>query len=760
MQHGRRAELTGHDQFDRLQQVVEIAADIGVDVLLVRDLLRCHTLGVIRFALVLGEVDDGLDLFVGDERALHTDGFARAHREEEPVAHTDQLLGARLIQDDPGIGERRGGERQPRRDVGLDQTCHHVDGRPLRGQHEVDTSGTRLLGDTDDGVLHITRSGHHQIGELVHDGEDVRIRLVDPLRSQRCGDLPRAHLAVEVVDVTNARGLHVLVALLHLLHEPRECRGSFLRLRDDRGDQVRDALVRGELDHLGVDEDHPYLVGSGPGQQRDQHRVDEARLTGTGGTGDEQVGHLREVGGDEITFDVFTQTDDQRVLVLARRPGGQDVGEPHHLAVAVGDLDPHRGLTRDGCQQPHVVGCRSVRDVALQGGDLLHLHTWSEFHLVPRDRRPPGEPRDGRVDLELLQDRRDAVDHLVVGRAAELGRVTLDQQAGRRKPVVTFHGLVDDQCIVAAAGVEIRFGLGLGPHRFRRRFGHRALADRLGADRRCAQRFGHGSRHRLVFDDGFGQCLPRRDRSGLASTRRPSQSFGRPGRVVVGRVVVVRIAEGCVGVTTVFVVVHVLVVPVVVDTEPEVGTGDVDQFTHRETGQEQEPEGQAEQEDRHRQPRRQAVGQRTTCGHSEESAGVLSLGEVRGCTGKDVPQPDDGQRDEQACADAPSATRGIGSVTHQDETAHQENDREKYRSRPDQRASRRVHESTHRAARAEPHRRDHDDRQRDHHERNAVASLGVRVLRSRRERSVRVAALVPSVVGSVHALVIVGIATA
>ena len=51
---------------------------------------------------LLGDVGDhGPDLLLGDPRALDPDRLAGAHRQEQPVALPDQLLRARLVQDDP-----------------------------------------------------------------------------------------------------------------------------------------------------------------------------------------------------------------------------------------------------------------------------------------------------------------------------------------------------------------------------------------------------------------------------------------------------------------------------------------------------------------------------------------------------------------------------------------------------------------------------------------------------------------------------------
>ena len=399
-------------------------------------------LGVLGLGLVLACADDRVDLVVGDERALQPDRLVGAHRDEQPVAHADQLLGALLVEDDPAVGQRRRGERQPGRHVGLDQPGDHVDRRPLGGQHEVDACGARLLGDPHDRVLDIARRRHHQVGQLVDDRDHIRIGAVLALTAERRGDLARPHLGVEVVDVPHPRRLHVLVALLHLLDQPRQRRRGLLRLRDDRGDQVRNAFVGRQFHHLRVDQDHPDLLRGGARQQRHQHRVDEARLARAGGTGDQQVRHLREVPRDVFALNVFAQRDHQRMVVAAGRRIGQHVGEAHHLAVGVGHLDADGGLARNRREHPDALGGDRIRDVLLQLGDLLDLDAGSQLDLVSRDGRSPRAAGDRRVDLELLQHFGDRLGHAVIGCTAPLRRVALLEQIQRRQRVRALHDAV------------------------------------------------------------------------------------------------------------------------------------------------------------------------------------------------------------------------------------------------------------------------------------------------------------------------------
>src|SRR5690606_13065647 len=199
--------------------------------------------------------------------------------------------------------------------VGFDEAGDHVHAGTLGRQHQVDPGGAGQLGDADDSVLHVAGSDHHEVGELVDDDEQVGVGLVAAVAARGRGELPGPHCSVEVVNVPEPGGGQVVVPAVHLPHDPLQGVRGLLGVGDDGGDEVRDALVHGELDPFRVDEDEADLVGQGPHHDRRDEPVDAGGLARAGGSGDEDVRHAGEVGDDVVPLHILAEADQHGVVV-------------------------------------------------------------------------------------------------------------------------------------------------------------------------------------------------------------------------------------------------------------------------------------------------------------------------------------------------------------------------------------------------------------------------------------------------------------
>ena len=89
-------------------------------------------------------------------------------------------------------------------------------------------------------------------------------------------------LAVVAREMAHAEPRHQRVTALHLRNAPAQRVRGLLHVRDDGREQMRNALVDRELEHLRIDHDEPHVLGRGLVEQAQHHRVQRDRLTGAG----------------------------------------------------------------------------------------------------------------------------------------------------------------------------------------------------------------------------------------------------------------------------------------------------------------------------------------------------------------------------------------------------------------------------------------------------------------------------------------------
>ena len=74
---------------------------------------------------------------------------------------------------------------------------------------------------------------------------------------------------------------------------------------------MRDAVVDGQLQHLGIDHDQFALVGLEPVHEAQDHGVDGDRLAGAGGARDQEMRHAREIDDHGLAADGLAEAERQ-----------------------------------------------------------------------------------------------------------------------------------------------------------------------------------------------------------------------------------------------------------------------------------------------------------------------------------------------------------------------------------------------------------------------------------------------------------------
>ena len=238
-----------------------------------------------------------MDFFIAHKSAVHTSGYGRAGWQVQHIAVTQQRFGAHLIKNSARINPRRHLKGNARRNIGLDESGNYINGWALCRQNQVNARGARLLRQARDQFLHFLADDHHQIGQLIDDNHHERQwpqvlnqslidrRIIGSTHGQnrvfdRLARRPGIFdVAVVARNIAHAECGHELVAALHLGDTPAQRVRGLFHIRDHGRQQMRNAFVHGQFQHLRVDHDQPHMLGSALVQQRQHHGVDAHRFT-------------------------------------------------------------------------------------------------------------------------------------------------------------------------------------------------------------------------------------------------------------------------------------------------------------------------------------------------------------------------------------------------------------------------------------------------------------------------------------------------
>ncbi|MNF86338.1 hypothetical protein D3C84_687710 [compost metagenome] len=208
---------------------------------------------------------------------------------------------------------------------------------------------------------------------------------------------------------------------------------------------MRNAFVDRQFEHFRVDHDQLGVFRAGLEQDRQDHRVHTHRLTGTGGTGHQQVRHFRKVGDDRLAADVMAQGQGDRgfeVVVLRSR---QHFGETHDLPIFVGNLDTDRGLARNHFHHAHAGHGQGTGQVFGQVGDSADFYPGRRLDFVTGDHRARVDRIHCDFNAEFLELDFQQVANRSQGfrRVIELFLFRRIENRNRRQGA--FHGAVDEQ---------------------------------------------------------------------------------------------------------------------------------------------------------------------------------------------------------------------------------------------------------------------------------------------------------------------------
>ena len=299
----------------------------------------------------------------------------------------------------------------------------------------MDAGGAGHLGDAGNGHFDVGGCDEHEVGQFVNNNDDVaqvvgdddflvarHHNLLVQFHSEAVGaDLDLFAFGserqfevcgwggfilgpfIEGADVADADFGEDLVALLHFIDDPAEREDDLFGVGDDRDDQMGEGVVLLEFDDFGVNHDKAQFVRGEAIEEGRDDGVDANRFAGAGAAGDEQVGHLREVGDDGGAIDVLAESDGDAGLGVAPFVGLEKVADNDLGLDSIGDLNADGAFARDGHEDVDALGFEGCGNVVAQGGDFFQLHSRGGMQFVAGDGGAFGDVARGDFDVELGQ---------------------------------------------------------------------------------------------------------------------------------------------------------------------------------------------------------------------------------------------------------------------------------------------------------------------------------------------------------------------
>ena len=270
-----------------------------------------------------------------------------------------------------------------------------------------------------DQFLHLLAHHHDHIGKFIHHHDDIGqrfqfirlgIRVEQQLFLVEQGVEYRLpcfagfpDLAVVARNITHPERCHYLVTTLHFCNTPAQRIGGLFHVGNYRRDQVRDTFVNIQFEHLRIDQYQARFFGSRLEQDAQQHRVNRHRLTRTGGTGNQQMRHFRQVCDHRFTTDVFTQRKRQWRGGTVESLRLDDFAKCNQLTVFVRNFQSHDRLARDDFDHAHADHRERARQILCQVRNLADLDPRCRGDFKPGDNRAGVYRFDLYLDTEIEQ---------------------------------------------------------------------------------------------------------------------------------------------------------------------------------------------------------------------------------------------------------------------------------------------------------------------------------------------------------------------
>ena len=102
---------------------------------------------------------------------------------------------------------------------------------------------------------------------------------------------------------------------------------------------MRNIAERGQLNHLGIDEDELHFLRRLGEQQAGQYGFHADRFAGAGRARHEQMWHGGQVRSHDFPFDILAERQHEMALLALEIPRLKQLAQQYRIALRVWDLD-------------------------------------------------------------------------------------------------------------------------------------------------------------------------------------------------------------------------------------------------------------------------------------------------------------------------------------------------------------------------------------------------------------------------------------
>ena len=197
------------------------------------------------------------------------------------------------------------------------------------------------------------------------------------------------------------------------------------------------AVVNAQLHHLGVNHDELHIVGTCLVQQTDDNGIHAHGFTGTGGTGDQQVGHFGNVTHDAASVNALAQRNGGHGFCLGKLGGIDNLPQGDRRDRAVRYLDANHGDLSGNGSDADAGRAQTQGNIIGAACDLIQPDALVKLHLVAGNAGAAGDVDDMSVDIEAgecLIEAAGILPHFL--RAVRPGTYRAFQQIQRREAVI------------------------------------------------------------------------------------------------------------------------------------------------------------------------------------------------------------------------------------------------------------------------------------------------------------------------------------